>query len=66
MVQLVSRQEIGLKKFSMELQSVVGLHQILAGNVNTFLEALYYKLSMPLQILGLYLYLKEIFLVGCN
>ena len=40
MVQLVSRQEIGLKKFCMELWSVVGLHQILAGNVNTFLEAL--------------------------
>ena len=40
---------------------MVGLHQILAGNGITFLEAL---LSMPFQILGLYLYLKEIFLVG--
>ena len=40
MVQLVSRQEIGLKKFCTELRSVVGLHQILAGNVITFLEAL--------------------------
>ena len=39
-VQLVSRQEIDLKKFCTELRSVVGLHQILAGNVITFLEAL--------------------------
>ena len=40
MLQLVSRhvienQEIGLKKFCTELWRVVGLHQILAGNVIT-------------------------------
>ena len=38
MLHLVSRdvieiQEIGFKKFGMELWKVVGLHQILAGNV---------------------------------
>ena len=49
MVQLVSRQEIGLKKFCTELQSVVGLHQILAGNVLGSIT----KLSMPFQVLGL-------------
>ena len=40
MVQLVSRQEIGLKKFCTELRRVVGLHRILDGDVITFLEAL--------------------------
>ena len=38
MLQLVSRhvieiQEIGFKKFGTELRRIVGLHQILAGNV---------------------------------
>ena len=32
--------EIGFKKFGTELQRVVGLHQILAGNVITCLEPL--------------------------
>ena len=44
MLQLISHvieiQEIGLKKFGTELQRVVGLHQILAGNVITRLEPL--------------------------
>ena len=44
-MQLVGRhvieiQEIGFKKFGMELRRVVGLHQILAGNVITCLEPL--------------------------
>ena len=30
---MIEIQEIGLKKFRTELQRVVGLHQILAGNV---------------------------------
>ena len=51
-VQLVSRQEIGLKKSCTELRSVVGLHQIwqcyyILGTTT--------KLSMPFQVL-----LKEI------
>ena len=45
MLQLVSRhmienREIGFKKFGTELRRVVGLHQILAGNVITCLEPL--------------------------
>ena len=39
---------------------MIGLHLILAGNVITFLELLL-KLSLPFQILGLWLHLKEIF-----
>ena len=46
-----------------ELRRVVGLHQILAGNVITCLEPLT-KLSMPFQVLGLQLLLKEIFFIG--
>ena len=45
MLQLVSRhvmeiQEIGFKEFGMELQRVVDLHQIIAGNDITCLEPL--------------------------
>ena len=53
-LQLVSRhvienQEIGLKKFGMELWRVVGLHQILVGNVthNYYMLGTTTKLSMP-------------------
>ena len=35
---VIEIQEIGLKKFRTELQRVVGLHQILAGNVITCLK----------------------------
>ena len=48
---------------------MVGLHQILAGNVITSLEALlncqcHFKLLCQIQ--WLYLYLKEILLVGLD
>ena len=43
---------------------MVGLHQILAGNVITLLEALLNCQCHFNMILGLYLHLKEIFLVG--
>ena len=60
MPQLVSRheiesQEIGFKKFGTKLWRVVGLHQILLGTTT--------KLSMPVQVLELWLHLKEIFLL---
>ena len=54
---VIENQEISLKKFPTELQSIVGLHQILAGNVITCLEPLL-NLSMPFQVL------KEIFFLG--
>ena len=52
--QLVSRhvivnQEIGFKKFGIELRRMVGLHQILTANVIRTTT----KLSMPFQVLGL-------------
>ena len=41
---------------------MVGLHQILAGNVthNYYMLGTTTKLSMPFQVLGLWLHLKEI------
>ena len=43
---------------------MVGLHHILAGNVehNYYMLVTTTKLSMPFQVLGLWLHLKEIFL----
>ena len=71
MLQLVSshvikNQEIGFEKFGTELQKVVGLHQILDGNVthNYYLLGTATKLSMPFQVLLLWLHLKEIFSLG--
>ena len=49
---VIEIQEIGFKQFCTELRRVVGLHQILAGNVITFLEPLT-KLSMLFQVLEL-------------
>ena len=68
MLQLVSHhvieiQEIDFKECGTELRRVLGLHQIQAGNVITCLEPLL-KLSMPFQVLGLWLHLKEIFFLG--
>ena len=71
MLQLVSRheienQEIGFKKFGMELRRVVGLHQILAGNVITCLEPLlncrfkFWCCGYTLFFLGLGLTVTEI------
>ena len=43
-------QEIGFKKFCTKLRRVVDLHQILAGNVITWLEPLLNLWSMPFQV----------------
>ena len=51
------------EKYCTELRRVVGLHQISSWQCYYILGSTT-KLSMPFQILGLYLYLKEIFLVG--
>ena len=65
MLQLVSRhviknQEIGFKKFGTELRRVVGLHQILAGNVthNYYILTTTTKLSMSFEVVGLWLHFK--------
>ena len=63
MVQLVSRQEIGLRKV------LYGAPKSGWPSSDSSWQCYYIlgsttKLSMPFQILGLYLYLKEIFLVG--
>ena len=63
---MIENQEICFEKFGMELWRVVGLHQILAGNVthNYYMLGITTKLSMPFQVLGLLLYLEEIFFLG--
>ena len=52
-------QEIGFKKFGMELLRVVGLHQILAGNVITYVLGTTAKLSMPFPSSGVVVILER-------
>ena len=64
---VIENPEIGFKKFGTELWRVVGLHQILAGNdthVNYYMLGTTTKLSMPFQVLVLWLHLKEMFFLG--
>ena len=52
--QVIVNQEIGLKKFGIELRRMVGLHQILVCNVITCLEPpTTTKMSMLVQVLEL-------------
>ena len=48
------------KKIGSELWRVIGLHQILAGNVthNYYMLGITTELSMPFQVLGLWLHLR--------
>ena len=59
---VIENQEIGFKKFGTEPRRVVGLHQILDGNVthNYYLLGTTTNLSMLFQALGLWLHLTEV------
>ena len=63
---VIENQEIGFKKFGTEPRRVVGLHQILDGNVthNYYLLGTTTNLSMLFQALGLWLHLTEVFFLG--
>ena len=61
---MIENQEIGFKKVGTELLTVIGLHQILAVTHNYYMLGATTKLSMPFQVLGLWLHLKEIFFLG--
>ena len=53
-LQLVSHHVIKIQEIGFtELQRVVGLHQILAGNADNYMLGNTTKLSMPFQVLGL-------------
>ena len=56
---VIEIQEIGLNKFGTELRRVVGLHQILPGNVITCLEP-QLNFQCRLKFWGCGLHLKEI------